>query len=389
MAKVSSKVKNIALITTGGTIGGAFDPSRQAVRATNNGERLLRGLQEFSRSKECEISEIASISLANVVSLPPLLSEEMTPHDWQVIAKEVAQKVNSGVDGVVITHGTDTMAYTSAALSFMLRNLSVPVVFTGSHLPPDHKATDAFSNLYDSVITAVSELSGVFVVFDGFIHRGTKVRKMTFLPLEDFDSAAEEHKYDEHNVIAPKLCFISVNTGESGVGTSPLGSVKGGKIVILDEQVPRRTTFQKVRLDPKLDLRVQKLSVYPGFYPSIGIGSLIEGGIKGIVLELYNSGTACARQDKYLGYSLIDSIEEAVKKRGIFVFATSQQIGRVEMSAYDSSRKLAEAGAIPLRDMTTESAVVKLMWVLGHTQKRHEVEDLMLNPIADELYPQE
>lgn len=387
MTKNLSKIKNIALVTTGGTISGIFDPIRRSIRATDNGDKLLSGLGAWcAQAGKPSIGEIASIIPADVIAPLPLLSEDMTPHEWQSIAKAVAQEINSGSDGVIVTHGTDTMAYTSAALSFMLKELSVPVVLTGSNFPPDYKETDAFSNLYDGAIVAASELSGVFVVFGGFIHRGTKVRKVIFRTLEDFHTMDESAR---HNVIAPDSCFISVNTGQSGAGTSPLGYIdKHRELILLQHDVPYRTGSPAVKLDTRLDPDVCLLKVYPGFKPSL-ILALAEQGIKGIILELYDSGTGCTRQDEYKQYSLVDPIKKAVEA-GAFVFVTSQQVGKVYKTVYEPSQKLYEdeaedqAGAVALKDMTTESAVVKLMWVFGHTKERQKVKEKMLDPIAGE-----
>jgi glutamyl-tRNA(Gln) amidotransferase subunit D len=290
-----------------------------------------------------------------------ILSENIIPSDWTKIAISVNKAIEEGIDSIVITHGTDTMCYSSAALSFMLQCIKIPVVLTSSNIPLETEGTDTITNLHDAIRVALDKrFKGVFVVFSGIdnqpsdIHLGCRVRKIKF--------------YDN--------CFESVNV-------DMIGKFKKHTMKILNrqllDQVIKINDKKNYQLKSNINSNISFFKVYPGFNPEL-IDYVIKKETKGIILELYNSGTGCIKNR----YSLLHSLKNA-KSKNIPVFVTSQQGGNVTMDSYSSSTELKKYGAVPLMSMITETAIPKLMWVLGQTSSKKEVIELMLTNICGEM----
>jgi L-asparaginase len=281
-----------------------------------------------------------------------VFSEDMTPADWATLARRVADWVNRGVTGIVISHGTDTLAYTSAALSYMLPNLPIPVVITGATRPLTAKSTDALRNLCDSIVVAAhSGLRGVYVVFASTIYVGTRVRKMA----------------------SKKRAFESINYKAAG-------TVRGLNVQISNNTLLPGQVKGRFTVDTAHDPSVAFLKVYPGLDPA-WIDLAVENK-RAILLELYVEGAACTQEGN--AHSLTESLKRA-KTRGVPVFATSQQKSVLDLTRYESTSRLHRAGVISLRDMTTEAALPKLMWVLGHTSEPEQIKMIMLQNLANEI----
>lgn len=333
--------KSVSIIATGGTIASRVDHITGGVHSAFTAEELISAIPELK-----EIANIRGIQVLNK------FSEDMAPGDWVRIAKAVADEIKNGADGIVITHGTDTMGYTAAALAFMLKS-PVPVILTGAQRSSDRGSSDAGVNLISSVYLAANMyISGVYVVMhsnssDGvmLIHPATKVRK--------FHSSRRD-------------AFKTVNS-------SPIGRIENKKIEFFHDVKPRKGA---VELDALLEERVFLLKYFPGLNPDI-IEKLIELDYKGIVIE----GTGLG----HVSESLLDSLKTAVDS-GISIAMTSQtSYGRVNMNVYSTGRRLLSIGAIPCGDMLPETAYVKLMWVLGHTNDRGLVKEMMLTNYAGEI----
>lgn len=333
-------MNKVTIIGTGGTIASKIDYKTGAVHPAFSTEELTNALPELK-----ELAEIKTKLLFNI------LSENMKPKLWVEIARECAAELNSGADGVVIAHGTDTLAYTSAALSFMLKNLYKPVVLVGSQRSSDRPSSDASLNLLSAVKVATSDIGEVVVVMHGsandnfcLIHRGTKVRKM-------------------HT--SRRDAFKSVNV-------LPIGEVRDG-IKILQEYRKRRE--EKVVANEKLEERVALVKICPGISEEV-LMHFVDN-YKGIVLE----GTGLG----HVTENLLPVIEKAQEKK-ISVAMTSQTLyGRVDMKVYSTGRELLARGVIPCADMLPEVAYVKLMHVLGNTKNYEEVKKLMQSNIAGEI----
>ncbi|MEM3090435.1 MAG: Glu-tRNA(Gln) amidotransferase subunit GatD [Candidatus Bathyarchaeia archaeon] len=335
----------VAIISTGGTIASRVDYRTGAVRPALSASDLY--------SVVPELSNIARIDTQILFSL---YSENITPAHWTEMAEAVAAQIASGVDGVVIAHGTDTMGYSSAALSFALQNLPVPVIFVGSQRSADRPSSDAATNLTGAVLAAAkAPFAEVAVAMHETvsdttiaIHRGTRVRK----------------------------CHTSRRDAFKSVNAQPLAKVENNSLKMLSEDYYKRDPAKKLVLKPKFIEEVALVKFYPGFSPAI-IDWYVENSYRAIVLE----GTGLG----HVGSSCFKAIKNAVKK-GVIVAMASQCIwGRVNMHVYDTGRDLQALGVIPLEDMLAETATVKLMWIFGQTSNIEEAKRLLKTNIAGEL----
>lgn len=335
-----SKKPNISVLATGGTIASRVDYLTGGVHSAFSAEELISAVPELE-----EIANLSGRQLFNK------FSENMQPEDWIKIAEETAKEIKKKSAGVVITHGTDTMHYTSAALAFMLKT-PVPVVLTGAQRSSDRGSSDAAFNLINSArVAANGKFGEVCVVMHAepsdshcLIHPATKVRKM-------------------HS--SRRDAFRSVNS-------KPLGKVSEEGIGFFQEM----NKGNKLELDTKLEEKVSLLKYHPGMNSKI-IDNLVKENYKGIVLE--GTGLGHTSED------LFDSIENAISS-GVAVAMASQTIfGAVNMNVYSTGRKLLDMGVIACGDMLSETAYVKLMFVLGHTKKQEKAREMMLANYAREL----
>jgi glutamyl-tRNA(Gln) amidotransferase subunit D len=272
------------------------------------------------------------------------------------MAEETAREIRKGADGVVIAHGTDTMHYTSAALSFALQNPPVPIMLVGAQRSSDRPSSDAASNLVGAVgIAAGADLGVVGLAMheglsdDAIVaHRGTRVRKCHTSRRDTFES-----------INSPPLARYDLRIGQIEI----LGNSE------------KRDKGRGLELKPHFSPHACLLKSYPGFNPHL-IDAALDQGAKGIVLE----GTGLGHVSKHCYKSVRDAI-----KREVPVFMTSQTIwGRVDMNVYSTGRDLIEIGVTPLDDMLPETALVKLSWALANSTK-DEVPRLMTTPIAGEI----
>jgi len=336
---------NVIIVSTGGTIASRVDYRTGAVRPAISASDLY--------SIVPELSDIATIDTEILFSV---FSEDLTPKHWTEIAKTIAKHVSNGADGVVVTHGTDTMGYTAAALSFALQNLPVPVILVGAQRSEDRPSSDAASNLVGAVLAASKgPFAEVAVAMHESVsdkavvlHRGTKVRKL-------------------HT--SRRDAFKTVNT-------QPVGKVMNGQILMLTEDYQSRSKERKLVLKSKFEDKVALIKFYPGMNPKI-IDWHVEAGYKGIVLE--GSGLGHVRQEFF------PFVKKAIEN-GVIVAMTSQCIwGRVNMNVYTNGRDLVAMGVIPLQDMLAETALVKLMWILGQTKDIEEAKKFLATNIAHEF----
>ncbi|OGS43194.1 MAG: glutamyl-tRNA(Gln) amidotransferase subunit D [Euryarchaeota archaeon RBG_13_57_23] len=334
--------KDIAVISTGGTIASYVDYRTGAVHPAISAEDLVFSVPEL-------------LDLANVRAkvLYSILSENMKVTHWQGLARAVAEELNSGAVGVIVPHGTDTMGFTSAALAFMLRNLTGPVICVGAQRSSDRPSSDAIMNLLAATRLCVeSDLGEVVVLMHGessdsytLAHRGTKVRKM-------------------HS--SRRDAFKSVNS-------EPIAKVEGPQIEFLSEHASR--SKGPVELKDKIDGRASMLHFYPGF--EADHFDLIANHVKGMVV----AGTGLG----HVSEEILGSVSRAVDK-GVYVYVTTQCLyGAVNLNVYSTGRDMVTAGAVPLGDMLPETAYVKLMWAMGQTNDPEEVRKLMLTNIAGEF----
>jgi len=337
---VNPNLPTITILGTGGTIASKIDYKTGAVAPAFSAAELHAAIPELS-----SVANIKTKMLFNI------LSEDMTPGHWQTIACETAGELNNGSDGVIVAHGTDTMGYTSAALSFMLTGLGKPVVLVGSQRSSDRPSSDSAMNLLAATRVAVSEAAGVFVVMHAstsddycLIHRGTRVRKM-------------------HS--SRRDAFQSINT-------LPVGKVTE-EVEFFEDCGVRKEG--KVSVSGRLEQKVALVKIYPGMSEEI-----LKGVVKshrGVVIE----GTGLG----HVPADVLSAVEHA-KVLGVPVVMTSQTIyGRVDLKVYATGRQLLDLGVIPGGDMLPETALVKLMHVLGQTSDPAKIRRLMQTNLCGEL----
>jgi glutamyl-tRNA(Gln) amidotransferase subunit D len=345
--KHDPKKPDIAIVGTGGTVACRIDYRTGAVYPAFTAEELYSAVPELA-----DLANIKTVAVANV------FSENMTPQLWVKVGRAIAKEINAGADGVVVAHGTDTMGYTAAALSFMLKDLFRPVVLVGSQRSSDRPSSDAALNLISAVtVAARSDIAEVCVVMHGatdddfcLIHRGTKVRK----------------------------CHTSRRDTFQTINDIPIGMIRDGRVTLFRDDYNRAKPKGKVKLDCKFETRVALVKVFPNIQPDV-VDALVDAGYKGIVLE----GTGLGHTPE----SLYGGIKRAIKM-GVPVVMTSQCIwGRVDMKVYSTGRDLLNLGVIPGEDMLPEAAYVKLMWLLGHTRNPQEISKLMRTNLAGEITP--
>jgi len=337
---VKESLPKIAILGTGGTIASRIDYKTGAVNPAFSAEELYSIIPELSAYANINTELVSNIA-----------SEQMNPEDWTNIAKKVIEKINEGNQGIIIGHGTDTMAYTSAALSFALKNCPIPVIITGAQRSTDRPSSDASLNMISSVIMASKKvLNGVYLAMHSSIednevsiHSGTRVRK---------------------NHTSRRDAFQSI-------GVDPIAIVNQDKVTIGEESIKNNNQFNpKIKFEENISL----LKFHPGFNSDI-INKIIELDTKGIILEGTGLGHVNSRCNK--------SIKKAIDN-GMFVGMTSQCLqGRIKMTVYSAGRNLLNIGVIPLEDMLPETALVKLMWAYGNYENK-EIKNIMLKNIAGE-----
>ncbi len=342
--KKNPALKEVSIISTGGTVTSIIDYKSGAVHPAYTAQDLLTTNPEL-----LDIANIKSKAMASI------LSENMNPDYWVKSAQAIFDEINEGSYGVVLAHGTDTMHYTAAALSFMLET-PVPVIITGAQRSSDRPSSDAFLNLMNSVGAALSNLAEVMVCMHAsldnsscYLHRGTKVRKMHTSRRDTFRS----------------------------INSSPLATIKDGQVEILrDEQKYKVRDSRELKLNDTIESDVALIKSFPGLDGEI-IDYHLDKGYKGIVLE----GTGLGHTPDHL----LPALERAADYQ-VPVIMTSQCLyGKVNMNVYSTGRRLLSAGIIPGEDMLPETAYVKLCWTLGQTEKLEEVKKIMTTNLAGEI----
>jgi glutamyl-tRNA(Gln) amidotransferase subunit D len=340
--KPARGLPKVLMLGTGGTIASRIDYRTGAVHPAVTSAEL--------HSLVPELSEFANVQPEILFSV---FSENITPAHWSKLASRISKGVKQGYDGVVVTHGTDTLGYTAAALSFALAGVPIPVVLVGAQRSPDRPSSDAPLNLVAAVsVAARADFAGVYVAMhlgEGDdkigLYRGTRVRK---------------------NHTSRRDAFESVGV--------PVAAVWGREgIEYAAEGLPRRGG--RFKPAPRFSSAAALVKFYPGM-PSSLVSSVRRSGARAVIVEGTGLGHVNRNVAKELG--------KFVKSGGL-AFMTSQCIeGRVDLNVYDTGRDLLAEGVVPLEDMLAETALVKAMWALGNTRSATKAKELMVADIAGE-----
>lgn len=336
-------LQDLVLVGTGGTIASYVDYRTGAVHPALSTEDLIKAVPELSGEANVRARVLFSI-----------FSENMSVQHWQEMADAVADELNSGAEGVIVPHGTDTMGYSAAALSFMLGEINRPVTLVGAQRSSDRPSSDASSNLLAAArfsIRADAAEVGVLMhdtpADDHFaVHRGTRVRKM---------HTSRRDAFQSFNV--PPLAYVDMHGG----------------IKFTSDDYRKKKDF-KVKAKTDMETNISLLQYFPGMSPSIFENVFLKS--KGVVV----AGSGLGHVNEHM----LVLIRKAVNN-GVKVVMTSQCLhGQTNMSIYNTGRDLIKAGVISVSDMLPETAYVKLMWAMANV-KESDLDRIMKTPLCGEM----
>jgi L-asparaginase len=335
----------LLIIYTGGTIGMVRDPATNALHPF-----------DFSHVED-QVPELKSFGChIDTITFSPLIdSSDVKPEFWERMVRTIEQHYEA-YDGFIILHGTDTMAYTASALSFMLENLQKPVILTGSQLPIGTLRTDGKENLITAIEIATAHKDGqpmvpeVALYFENQLYRGNRTTK-----------TSSEHFNAFSSPNYPQLADIGINIKYN------YGAIR------------YPTSVRPLRIHPKLETNIAVLKIYPGISENMVRAVTDNNEARAVILETYGSGNATTEP------WFLESIRDAVKHGKVVVNITQCLAGKVDMTKYENGQKLLEAGVMNGYDLTTEAGLTKLMFLLGMGIENNEIASNLNKSLRGEI----
>lgn len=328
-------MKKIVWITTGGTI--ACTHHDDGLSPTLDSKQMLEALGPYQNQAEILFDDLLQIDSTN-----------MQPEEWGTIAQRMAEYIPH-VDGIICTHGTDTLAYTASALSFMLENVPIPIILTGSQLPLEDPLSDGYDNIRCAFAAAMSDLHGIYIAFNRKIMLGTRTVKIKTMGFDAFESINEQ-------------AVGIINAKGLQINHQLMPKIKG-----------------EFKLHTHLCKKVQLIKLFPGMDPMI-FDVLVNMGMRGIIIEAFGAGGI-----NFIRRDCIAKLER-LSDAGISVVVCSQCLyENSDFSIYQVGQKALKHNVIQSFDMTSEACVAKLMWALGISQDPKDVKQLFEKNFANEI----
>ena len=329
-------MKNILLIQTGGTIA-----------MNKKDEQVSLDSEKWTDLLYQEIPELSTIADIEVERLFFEDSSDIHAVHWEQLARFIHNQYQD-YDGFVILHGTDTMAYTASALSFVLQNIQKPVILTGSQVPMSSLRSDARRNLVNSIEMATLPLFEVAICFNDFVYRGNRATKMS---IGDFDAFASPNY--------PPLAEIGIN---------------------IELKTSKSAPADGLNLQAGFSDEVFLLKIYPGLNPAF-LQQIPFGKTRALVVEAFGSGNFPVHGER----SLLPFFKQCIKNEILLIFSSQAAYDSVELSNYESGRIALELGGVSAKDMTTEATITKLMYLLAHYTENSSVRSYFNQNLAGEI----